>query len=171
MRKFILAILSIITMMSCGDDENTQRRYASSYYDDNLGLITINEYAFIYDITYDRFSENITGMTETINCSLLNPTDDDGNPISYKTYVELYAEDLEPDDYTISWEGSTIAVITYSEQLYSKFENRQTLKMLYYESDGGMWANIHDMYKRNTDDYQNANDYKNPPNDEGLIIH
>ena len=171
--RVLLVTLSILAIISCGDDanENAQIRYASSYIDDNNGLITINEYAFIYDITYDIFSENITGMTETISCTLFNPTDDDGNPINNKIFVEQLFEDFEPDDYTISWKGD-LAVITYNEQIFSIFENRQTVKMLYYESrnDGGsMWANIHDLQKRNYNDHQDYNDDGSSHDKESFI--
>ncbi|MBR5434998.1 MAG: hypothetical protein IK117_11240 [Bacteroidales bacterium] len=150
----VLAIVSSLTMVSCGDDENENTlpyRYSRrSYFDDNRGLIIIDESIYVYEIQYDRFSEEITGLVETIYYTT-DFCDDDGHTIKKEDFVAGLLEDIDPEDYTISWNGN-IATITYSEHIYSRLVNRHTLKTAYYDSDG-MWLEFHDFPKNHGQDY------------------
>lgn len=152
----LLAIVSSLAMVSCGDDESANEnahphQYSrKSYFDDNRGLIIIDESVFVFEIQYNRFSEEITGFVETVNCNT-DFYDEDGFRIKKEDFIAELLEDMNPEDYTISWNGYT-ATITYSEHIYSRLVNRQTLKTAYYDSDG-MWIEFHDFPKGHGQDY------------------
>lgn len=152
----LLAIVSSLAMVSCGDEESANENAQPHQYskknfnDDNRGLITIDESIFVYEIQYDRLSEEITGFVETVYC-FYDFYDKDGLRIKKEDFVAELLEDINPEDYTISWNGS-IATITYNEHIYSRLVNRHNLKTAYYDSDS-MWLEFHDFPKDHGQDY------------------